>query len=70
MLIVGRCVGAVDRGQWVGDTVEVGVWLRVKDPGWRHIALLEALAVYAELVCAPAGCHFDAVLLLFERCGP
>ena len=50
MLIVGRCVGAVDRGQWVGDKVEVGVWLRVKDPGWGRVALLEALAVYAEVV--------------------
>ena len=52
MLIVGRRVGAVGRVQWVGDTVEVGVWLRVKDPGWGHIALLGALAVYAELVGA------------------
>ena len=40
------------RRRWVGDKVEDGVWLRVTDPGWRHIALLEALAVYAELVCA------------------
>ena len=50
MLIVCRCVNAIDRGQWVGDKVEDGVWLRVKDPGLGRIALLEALAVYAEVV--------------------
>ena len=55
MLIVGRCVGAVDWGQWVGDKVEDGVWLRVKDPGWGHNALLEALAVYAEPWFCAAG---------------